>query len=106
MSAVTEHRMKYRNFYFKKSTVATESWWLNADRSSFLQAAREQQDRMAGGSMATFVSALPRTYGLPHKSTDASSVAEGRSLLAMAGHEASSDRVEESRPPSSVGVRW
>jgi hypothetical protein len=97
---------QWKQFHIKQTAKAQESWWLNADRSSFLQAAREQQDRMAGGSMATFVSALPRTYGLPHKSTDASSVAEGRSLLAMAGHEASSDRVEESRPPSSVGVRW
>jgi hypothetical protein len=97
---------QWKHFHIKQATKSQESWWLNADRSSFLQAAREQQDRMSGGSMATFVSALPRVYGLPRKPVDNSSVTEGRAVLAMAGHEASPERIEESRPPSSVGVRW
>jgi hypothetical protein len=97
---------QWKRFHIKQTTKSTESWWLQADRSSFLQAAREQQDRMSGGSMASFVSALPRVYGLPRKSADQSSVAESRAVLAMAGHEASPERIEESRPPSSLAVRW
>jgi hypothetical protein len=96
---------QWKQFHIKQTAKSHESWWLNADRNSFLQAAREQQDRMSGGSMTTFVSGLPRTYGLPRKSADNSSVTEGRAVLAMAGHEAAEQGIEESRPPTSVAVR-
>jgi hypothetical protein len=51
-----------RNFAFHQPVPTQESWWVSADRSSMTQAAREQQDRMGAGRMASFVSPLPRLY--------------------------------------------
>jgi hypothetical protein len=97
--------MMNRTFAFRQPTAATESWWLTVDRACMTQAAREQQDRMSAGRMASFVSPFPRPYIDKRRTTDQSNVSEGRSVLAMAGHEASEQGIEESRPPSSVAVR-
>jgi hypothetical protein len=51
-----------RNFAFHQPVPTQESWWVSADRLSMTQAAREQQDRMGAGRMASFVSPLPRLY--------------------------------------------
>jgi hypothetical protein len=97
--------MMNRNFAFQAPTAATDSWWLTAQRDCMTQTAREQQDRMSAGRMASFVSPFPRPYIDKRRATDQSNVSEGRSVLAMAGHEASEQGIEESRPPSSVAVR-
>jgi hypothetical protein len=94
-----------RKFAFHAPALATDSWWLNAQPGCMTQTAREQQDRMSSGKMASFVSPFPRPYIDKRRTTNNSSVTEGRATLAMAGYEASEQGVEESRPPSSVAVR-
>jgi hypothetical protein len=69
------------------------------------QTAREQQDRMSAGKMASFVSPFPRPYIDKRRPTEHSAVSDGRAVLAMAGHEAAEQGIEESRPPTSVAVR-
>jgi hypothetical protein len=97
--------MMNRTFAFRQPTAATESWWLTVDRACMTQAAREQQDRMSSGRLASFVSPFPRPYIDKRRVTNHSSVSEGRSVLAMAGYEASEQSIEESRPPSALAVR-
>jgi hypothetical protein len=98
--------MMNRRFAFHAPTPATVSWWLTAQPGCMTQTAREQQDRMSMGKAASFVSGLPRMYRHSlKKATDPSSVSDGRVVLAMAGYEASPERIEESRPPSAVAVR-
>jgi hypothetical protein len=94
-----------RKFAFQAPTAAVDSWWLTVPPSCMTQAAREQQDRMSTGRMASFVSPFPRPYIDKRRPTNHSSVTEGRATLAMAGYEAVEQGVEESRPPSSVAVR-
>jgi hypothetical protein len=96
-----------RNFSYHRATPAAVSWWLGAKRECMLQTAREQQDRMSTGAAASFVSALTRRDSEPprKRKADGSTVSKGRAVLAMAGHEASEDRIEESRPPSALAVR-
>jgi hypothetical protein len=97
--------MMNRRFAFHAPTPATVSWWLTAQPGCMTQTAREQQDRMSAGKMASFVSPFPRPYIDKRRPTEHSAVSDGRAVLAMAGHEAAEQGIEESRPPTSVAVR-
>ena len=54
--------MNNKNFFFHKPTSAECSWWIGVPREILDQAAREQQDRMSAGRLASFVSPLPRWH--------------------------------------------